>query len=894
MAASGVAVAAVLGLMSVPRGEADNARPEGRAYIKGSLAAPTEPAVTDSMPKRSGKRSRQRRPDPAKSDAPPRVPSPAWLAASVLGLSGFASLMFEIAWTRVLAMTIGPTIYAFAATLAALIAGLAIGSGVGAWMAGRTRSPAGWLAFALAASAVAAAWTTSLAGGEVPRLVAEQFARAPEQFDEMLSRGVLLVAALIVPTAVGLGAAFPLALATLGGTPQSAASRFGMVYAVNTLGAVAGSLAAGFLAIPFLGLQQTMRLVSALLIVASVIVVLWGRLSIGARAVNLAAVAGGVWLVASSPSWDRQLLASGTYMYAPYVPKDLDLLTQLKAGTLLYYREGAASTVSVKRLTGTLSLAIDGKTDASNRSDMLTQKLIAHLPLLLHENPKDVFIIGLGSGVTLGSALRHPIARADVVEISREVVEASRQFAKENRNALDDPRSHLIVGDGRSHLQLSTRQYDVIISEPSNPWIAGVAALFTREFFVTARERLAPGGIMCQWANIYNISDRDLRSIAATFTSVFPDGTVWLIGENDALFVASTTALDARLANIERRWNLPEVIDDLRDVAAVEPFALWSLFAGGPEELKGYGADAPILTDDRMTLEFSAPRNVHSNAARGNAATLGALLDGRGGPLVIQRAHAAAGAAEWSHRGAMMFKSDFHATAYDDYARALTLDPTDAGALDGFAQASIMTRRTAGALERLKSLTSSRAQTPAILVAKSKLLAASGSFEAALAAATEASSVTPVQAVALEQLASLVADASDTIELDTVVETLRRAPGGGAAAHYYAAVSRFLRNDFAGTVRLAQDAIAADPQYAPVYDLVGAAHTKLGQTDAAREAFHTSLGFDAHDSTAYTNLGLLELSSGSAAAAAGYFAEALWLEPESATARQGLARARGR
>ena len=163
-------------------------------------------------------------------------------------------------------------------------------------------------------------------------------------------------------------------------------------------------------------------------------------------------------LVVTSPPWDRELLASGVYMYAPYVPKDLDLETQLKAGELLYYEEGAAATVSVKKLTGTTTLAVDGKTDASNRGDMLTQKLIAHLPLLLHQDPKDVFIIGLGSGMTAGAALTHPIARADVIEISPEVVKASDFFKAENRNALADPRTHLIVGDGRSHLALSNRQ----------------------------------------------------------------------------------------------------------------------------------------------------------------------------------------------------------------------------------------------------------------------------------------------------------------------------------------------------------------------------------------------------------------------------------------------------
>ena len=298
---------------------------------------------------------------------------------------------------------------------------------------------------------------------------------------------------------------------------------------MNTVGSVAGSLAAGFLAIPWLGLQHTLTLVAGTLVAACIVASVWGRVTSGGRVVSLATAAAVAGLVFLNPAWDRQLLASGAYMYAPFVPRDLDLVTQLKAGSLLYYREGAAATISVKRLTGTLSLAIDGKTDASNRSDMLTQRVIAHLPLLLHENPKTVFIIGMGSGVTLGSALRHPVERVDVAEISSEVIEASRHFSAENHDALSDPRARIIVGDGRSHLQLTAAKYDVIVSEPSNPWIAGVAALFTREFFEAARAHLAPGGVICQWANIYNISDRDLRSIAATFTSVFPHGTVWLV-----------------------------------------------------------------------------------------------------------------------------------------------------------------------------------------------------------------------------------------------------------------------------------------------------------------------------------------------------------------------------
>src|SRR6185369_8280465 len=149
-------------------------------------------------------------------------------------------------------------------------------------------------------------------------------------------------------------------------------------------------------------------------------------------------------------------------------------------------------------------------------------------------------IIGLGSGVTVGSALAPGTVRhADVVEISPEVVEASRFFDRESGAALSRPGVRLIVGDGRSHLLLTPRRYDVIVSEPSNPWRSGGAALFTREFFAAARSRLKPDGLLCQWAHTYDISPDDLRSIVATFASVFPQGTMWLVGEGDLLLIGA-------------------------------------------------------------------------------------------------------------------------------------------------------------------------------------------------------------------------------------------------------------------------------------------------------------------------------------------------------------------
>ncbi len=479
---------------------------------------PKSPRSTDTRTRRSGKRE-------AATSLPPDLP--AWLPSAILGVSGFAALIHEIAWTRILSLVLGPTIYAFAATVAAVIAGVAIGSAIGTWISARSQHRLAWLMVALIGAALSNGWTASLAGGAVPHLVAHYMATSSIAFGQLLRRGTLLTAALIVPTAICFGAAFPLGLGTIRTSTRSA-SQFGLVYAANTAGAVAGSLLCGFAFIPLFGLHRTLDIVTGCLMAATLAIVASGRLTTIVRSLGAAAAVAAGLTVMVGPPWDRPLLASGAYLYAPYVPKDLDLDTQLKAGTLLYDRDGAAATVSVKRLTGTTTLAVDGKVDASNRSDMLTQKLLAHLPLLLHDNPRDVAVIGLGSGVTVGAALRHPVARVDIIELSPEVVEASHFFDDDNRHALADPRAHLIVGDGRSHLLLASRQYDVIISEPSNPWIAGVAALFTREFFLAAQARLAPHGIMCQWAHTYNIADADLRAIVATFTSVFPNGTLWL------------------------------------------------------------------------------------------------------------------------------------------------------------------------------------------------------------------------------------------------------------------------------------------------------------------------------------------------------------------------------
>ena len=243
-----------------------------------------------------------------------------------LGISGFAALIHEIAWTRVLTLVLGPTIYAFAATLAAVILGIAVGSGLGAVLVARSRRVAVWLSLTLTVAAATASLTSALAGGAVPRLVARQVASGSLTFDQMLLQGLLLTAALILPTTICLGATFPLALRLADDPQRSAERRFSALYALNTIGAVLGSLAAGFILIPLVGLQHTMLVVSACLVVAALAVILpVGAHARRAHARFLAASVVTALLVGFSPTRDRELLASGVYLYAPFVPKDLDL-----------------------------------------------------------------------------------------------------------------------------------------------------------------------------------------------------------------------------------------------------------------------------------------------------------------------------------------------------------------------------------------------------------------------------------------------------------------------------------------------------------------------------------------------------------------------------------------
>jgi len=596
------------------------------------------------------------------------------------------------------------------------------------------------------------------------------------------------------------------------------------------------------------------------------------------------------------PAWSPQLLAGGAYKYAPYLGVS-DLENDLQTWKLQYLEDGAAATVSVRELAGQRSLVINGKVDASNMGDMLTQRLLGLLPVLLHPDAERVLVLGLGSGVTAASALAPGTTRAlDVVEISPEVVTASDFFRQENGDVLRNPGVTLIVGDGRSHLSFTSRRYDAIISEPSNPWMAGIASLFTREFFETARARLRPDGVVCQWAHTYDISAGDLQSIVHTFTSVFPQSTMWLVGDGDVLLIGTNgPSIEAHLDRLATRAQQGNTAAALRDVAAGGrhlPFLLASLLVAGPSEMRAYAGTAAVQTDDRMALEFSGPRAIYGRSAEDNGAAIRAL--GAHGPsLAAARAEWDRATDEaWTAAGAMALKADAYDSAYDRYLRALTLNGANPEALAGLSDAASGAHRPDAARQWLEARARAEPENAPVRIELSRLLAATGDLERAATLASEATRLTPADQRAWLQLAAVCADAGDGRRLAPIADVLLARFPGLERARVYRAQALFLNGRVDQAIAEMRQFVAAHPDDPRGQNLLGVACATAGDRGCARTAFEAALALNPRDADTYVNLGVLELHSGDAPGALQAFSVAATLDRTSSAARQGLQEAR--
>lgn len=529
--------------------------------------------------------------------------------------SGFAATTFEVSWTRLLAMVMGSSVYAFGTLVVIVLLGLGVGSAIYSLALRKAKTDAHRRWFAILESLVACSAAASfLILPRIPYWFIRYFPLFKDAFRWQIAAHFAAAAAVALLPALFFGATFPAAIGSLGGS----ASRFGRIigaaYVANTIGTVAGACLAGFLLIPTFGLRLTITL--GVLATAAAGFAVWWRITADRvqRIAELTPAIAALVIIAVLPTWPREVFAAGIGFFAPRMDADESLADVVSRMHLLYYRDGINTTISVDQTGPTLYYRSNGKTDASTDPvDMANQLLLGHLPMLLHPAPSDVFVLGLGTGVTVSAIGRYPVKQIDIVELEPSAAKAARLFDANTRKVLDDPRVHLIIGDGRNRLLGISKRYDVIVSDPSDIWVAGTGSLATLEYYRIVASRLKPNGIFAQWVHTHALEPEDLELLAATFHAAFPRTEIWMSAPGNLIFLGTRDPVPWDYARLKERFTeIPGVADDLQSVGILQPFALFGAQVLGPDQSALFVQDVDGLhTDDHPVLEFRTPRALY-------------------------------------------------------------------------------------------------------------------------------------------------------------------------------------------------------------------------------------------------------------------------------------------
>lgn len=552
----------------------------------------------------------------------------------LFALSGAVSLSVQIAWSRVGAILLGSSVYSFTLVLATFLVGIAAGAAlVVPWL---TRKGPSWRLYAvLQWIAAAGILYASIRIADAPWSLLGHVIAAHGRVQWLWIQESLLLAGFMLPACLAFGAMFPVAT-RLSAFPDDTPGRTtGRAYGWNTLGTITGSLLAGFVLVGAIGMRGTLLAVAAVALLIGCIA--WFAAPVRPRkkssipegapiekiAVPALVLASFVVAAFFTPAWNRGLLAIGVFrpLVATSAEQSLSpaaarqsLRDQMAMEELLMFKEGRQATVTVHRTKTDppiIALRVNGKTDASTSLDMKTQILAGQIPMMWAPDSARVAIVGYGSGVTVGSVLTHPLATLDVVEIEPAVLAADEFFRPYNNDPMSDPRLKLHVEDGRTFIAHSARPYDVIVSEPSNPWLAGVNNLFTVDFYRLVKRRLAPGGVFCQWMQFYEMSGVTLASLVRSLNEVFPNAQVFLAGR-DLLFVATQDGRPLDVRTVATRLRRPKLATDIARADVRVPADLVAMHQGALSVLVSRLPEAPFNVDDRPFVEYRAPIDFYS------------------------------------------------------------------------------------------------------------------------------------------------------------------------------------------------------------------------------------------------------------------------------------------
>jgi spermidine synthase len=522
-----------------------------------------------------------------------------FLALTLYAFSGGVALGYEVVLTQAIVPLLSTRAFAFAVVLATYLIGLFLGSLLLSKFADRIRTP--WLVFGclIAAAGVSALVLLASIGPWLPSAQSWfgniVLAVTGNELARMCARFAVASAVLVLMPTMLLGAAFPVVVRLAGGAVRIGRD-LGGVLAFNTAGGIAGTLLTGFVLVPAFGIVHTF----AILAIAAAVI---GAIAI-ARAGsygNSAVAAAGALVVA---------VGAG----AALVPSDLlaRLLTTTQGGSLISYEESPGGTVAVLEQQSSAAtfrrLYIQGVSNSGDAMPSLRyMRLQALLPLLIHRGEsRSALVIGLGTGITAGALLADDSLNHRVVaELLPAVVHASPKFAG-NYYVTGDRQVSLRQADGRHELLRSTDRYDLITLEPPPPSAAGVANLYSRDFYELARRRLNPNGLLAQWWPLPTQNDEDSRSLLRSFLDVFPYATLWTTELHEMLLIGSIEPIHLDATQIAERFGRPGVSAALREVGIESPAALLAIYVTDRAGLERYAGNAPPTTDDRPRIEYSA------------------------------------------------------------------------------------------------------------------------------------------------------------------------------------------------------------------------------------------------------------------------------------------------
>jgi spermidine synthase len=543
-------------------------------------------------------------------------PAPRGFVLAACGVVGFAFFLLELVWYRMLAPVLGGTVFTFGLILATALLGIAAG---GAAYAGYGRErPASLLGFSATCLLEAAAVAFGFALGDRLALLAVVLRPLGTiAFAGHVLAWSAVTALVVLPPALVAGAQFPLLIALLGRGRDNVGHDIGWATAANTAGSMLGALAGGFGLLPLLTAPGCWRLVAALLVALGLVAaVLDPRRGLAPRLAPAAmAVAATLLLATTGPTAAFRHSGVGA---GRANPKDLsgpneteDWLREQRR-SVVWEAEGRESSVALLGSTG-LAFTVNGKVDGHSRYDAGTQVMSGLLGALLHTAPRRVLVVGLGTGSTAGWLADVPgIERVDVVELEPAVVEVARRCALVNRNALANPRLRLFLGDAREHLLTTRERYDLVVSEPSNPYRAGIASLFSRDFYRAVAARLPPDGLFLQWIQAYEVHPASIRSLYATLAAELPFVETWQTLPGDLMLVSGRTAPRHDLSRLSARIGQEPFRTALGDTWRTDRLeGVFARFVAGPAlAAKLQQLAPPLNTDDRNALEFGFARSL--------------------------------------------------------------------------------------------------------------------------------------------------------------------------------------------------------------------------------------------------------------------------------------------